>query len=226
MTTAAEFESQRPRTKTKDLIHRIQVTLEDLYKGKTTRIALTRNVICFKCKGRCEENETLCKSCSGHGVKVTFRPIGPMIEKIRLPCQDCHGKGRLTNIACTICQGRKVLLERKFLDIHIDKGMKDGQAILFQGESDQSLDCEAGDVVIVIEEKPHDRLRRQENDLMMEVEVDNIIPLLAVLPEGMTIKHLDNRALIAKLKHGEVIWDGTFYLRLQYFFFLLYISRT
>ncbi|KAJ7055180.1 molecular chaperone, partial [Mycena amicta] len=37
--------------KTKDLVHRVHVTLEDLYKGKTTKLALTRNRICTKCKG-------------------------------------------------------------------------------------------------------------------------------------------------------------------------------
>ncbi|KAJ7210317.1 Hsp40-like protein, subfamily A, member 4, partial [Mycena pura] len=38
--------------KTKDLVHRVHVTLEDLYKGKTTKLALTRNRICSKCKGK------------------------------------------------------------------------------------------------------------------------------------------------------------------------------
>ena len=107
--------------------------------------------------------------------------------------------------------------------------MKDRQAILFRGESDQSPYYEAGDVVIVMEEKPHDRLRRQENDLVMEVEVD--VPLLAVLPEGMTtIKHLDNRAFIAKLKHGEGIWETgtvcyTTFTSISFFFFTSLVPR-
>ena len=33
--------------------------------------------------------------------------------------------------------GKKVVRERKILEVHIDKGMKDGQKITFSGEGDQ-----------------------------------------------------------------------------------------
>ncbi len=34
-----------------DIKHQIAVSLEDLYKGKTTKLAVTRNIICSKCSG-------------------------------------------------------------------------------------------------------------------------------------------------------------------------------
>jgi DnaJ family protein A protein 2 len=106
---------------------------------------------------------------------------------------------------CTGCKGKKVIPEKKLLEVHIDKGMKGGQTVTFRGESDQSPTAEPGDVVIVIEEKPHDRFRRQENDLITDVEVD----LLTALAGGQfAIKHLDDRALIVKLEPGEVIKNG------------------
>lgn len=33
--------------------------------------------------------------------------------------------------------GRKVVNEDKILEVHVDKGMRDGQKILFRGEGDQ-----------------------------------------------------------------------------------------
>ena len=99
--------------------------------------------------------------------------------------------------------------DKKFLEVHIDKGMKGGQTIQFRGESDQSPNAEAGDVVIVIEEKPHDRFKRQDNDLVIEVEID----ILTALAGGQfSIKHLDDRALIVQLEPGEVIKPGGSYL--------------
>ncbi len=34
-----------------DLVHEIPVTLEELYKGKSSKMAVTRNVVCGKCEG-------------------------------------------------------------------------------------------------------------------------------------------------------------------------------
>jgi len=98
-----------------------------------------------------------------------------------------------------------VVQEKKLLEVHIDKGMKGGQTVVFRGESDQSPSAEPGDVVIVIEEKPHDRFKRQETDLSIDVEVD----LLTALAGGqVAIKHLDDRALIVKIEPGEVVKHG------------------
>ncbi|RDB24194.1 Mitochondrial protein import protein MAS5 [Hypsizygus marmoreus] len=200
--------SQGPR-KTKDLVHRVHVSLEDLYKGKTTKLALTRNVICSKCKGKGGKEGAVrtCHSCNGRGIKVSMRQMGPMIQQIQSACDECSGAGEIINAKdrCTHCKGKKVLPEKKFLEVHIDKGMKGGQTVHFRGESDQSPTAEPGDVVIVIEEKPHDRFKRQENDLIIEVELD----LLTALAGGQfAIKHLDDRALIVHLEPGEVIKHG------------------
>lgn len=133
--------------------------------------------------------------------------MGPMIQQIQSPCDDCSGTGEIINAKdrCTNCKGKKVLPEKKFLEVHIDKGMKGGQTIQFRGESDQSPTAEPGDVVIVIEEKPHERFHRQDNDLIIDVEVD----LLTALAGGQfTIKHLDDRALLVKLEQGEVVKNG------------------
>lgn len=34
-----------------DIMHQIAVSLEDLYKGKTSKLAVTRNIICATCTG-------------------------------------------------------------------------------------------------------------------------------------------------------------------------------
>jgi DnaJ family protein A protein 2 len=200
--------SQGPR-RTKDLVHRVHVTLEDLYKGKTTKLALTRNIICSKCKGKGgkEGAVSTCRTCSGRGVKVTLRQMGPMIQQIQSNCDDCSGSGEAINPKdrCTNCKGKKTIPDKKVLEVHIDKGMKGGQTIQFRGESDQAPGAETGDVIIVIEEKTHDRFKRHETDLVTDVEID----LLTALAGGeFAIRHLDDRALLVKVHPGEVIKHG------------------
>lgn len=192
--------------KTKDLVHRVHVTLEDLYKGKTSKLALTRNVICSKCAGKGGKDGAVqsCTSCSGQGVKITLRQMGPMIQQIQQQCDTCNGTGEMINAKdrCKTCNGKKVISEKKMLEVHIDKGMKGGQTITFRGESDQAPGVTPGDVVIVVEEKPHERFRRQGDDLVIDQEID----LLTALGGGqLAIKHLDDRVLIVKINPGEVI---------------------
>jgi len=130
--------------------------------------------------------------------------MGPMIQQIQSPCDDCNGAGEIINAKdrCNHCKGKKVLPEKKLLEVHIDKGMKGGETIQFTGESDQAPGAVTGDVIIVIEEKPHDRFKRQDTDLIVEIELD----LLTALGGGqVSIKHLDDRALIVNLVPGEVI---------------------
>ncbi|KAF9264925.1 hypothetical protein L218DRAFT_958090 [Marasmius fiardii PR-910] len=199
---------QGPR-RTKDLMHRINVSLEDLYKGKTTKLALTRNVICGKCKGKGGKEGAVktCHSCNGRGIKMTIRQMGPMIQQMQTTCDECSGQGETINMKdrCNQCKGKKVVSDKKVLEVHVDKGMKGGQTITFRGEADQSPGQETGDVIIVIEEKPHDRFKRQENDLVAEQEID----LLTALGGGeFSIRHLDDRVLVVKLDPGEVIKHG------------------
>lgn len=107
---------------------------------------------------------------------------------------------------CHQCKGKKIVSEKKLLEVHIEKGMKGGQTIIFRGESDQAPNAEAGDVIFVVEEKPHDRFKRQDTDLHTDVELD----LLTALAGGsFSIRHLDDRALVVNLHPGEVIKNGS-----------------
>ena len=185
------------------------MSLEDLYKGKTTKLALTRNVICPKCEGKGGKEGAVrsCGPCQGRGVRVTLRQMGPMIQQLQQPCDECSGTGEIINHRdkCKTCNARKVVSEKKMLEVHVDKGMKGGQTITFSGESDQAPGVVPGDVVIVIEERPHDRFKRNDNNLVTEVEID----LLMALGGGQfSIKHLDDRVLVVTIPPGEVVKQG------------------
>lgn len=196
---------QGPR-KGKDLLHRISVSLEDLYKGKVQKLALSKSVICKPCEGRGGKKGSVatCTSCRGQGVKVMLRQLGPMVQQIQQPCNECEGTGEMMNPKdrCKTCQGKKTNSERKVLEVHIDKGMKSGQQIRFNGESDQAPGIIPGDVVISVEEKQHARFQRKGDDLYCEAEID----LLTALGGGeFAIEHLDERTLHVVIVPGEVI---------------------
>jgi len=202
---------QRPSgpRKGKDLVHKVKVSLEDLYKGKTTKLALQKHVLCGKCggKGGKEGAVKTCNGCNGQGVKIILRQMGPMVQQMQQTCPDCNGEGEIINAKdrCKGCNGKKVSNERKVLEVNIDKGMKDGQHVTFSGEADQAPNTIPGDVVIVVEEKPHERFRRKGDDLYMEMNID----LLTALAGGhFAVKHLDDRYLMVNIAAGEIIKPG------------------
>ena len=44
--------------------------------------------------------------------------------------------------------------------VHVDKGMRDGQKITFRGEGNQKPGIEPGDVIVVLQQTPHEVFQR------------------------------------------------------------------
>jgi len=208
---ASMFErSNRPR-KGQDVIHEISVTLEDFYKGKLSKLEIQRNVTCNKCAGigaKQGVNPTKCFRCNGRGTRVIVQPIAPgMAQQMHITCSDCQGQGEIISEhdKCKTCNAKKVIKEKKTLEVYITPGMKDGQKITFTGEADQIPGIVAGDIVVVLVQQPHPVLKRNGNDLTM----DHTIPLIQALTGcSFVVTQLDGRKLLVKTKRGEVIEPG------------------
>lgn len=201
-------QSNRPK-RSKDIMHALKATLTDLYKGKVSKLALTRTVICAKCdgKGGKEGAVKTCGTCKGQGIRIITRQMGPMVQRFQAVCDDCNGEGNIIDPKnrCKTCNGKKTVEERKILEVHIDKGMVNNQKITFNGQGDQGPGIIPGDVIFVVDEQPHDRFVRKGDDLHITVKID----LLTALAGGkFTIEHLDGEILIVEIIPGEVISPG------------------
>lgn len=200
---------RRNPTKGKNMVHPLQVTLEELYNGSTRKLALQKNVICDKCEGRGgKKAPEPCSTCRGTGMQVRIHQIGPgMVQQVQTVCHDCGGEGEKINPKdrCKHCNGKKVNKTKKILEVHIDKGMKDNQQIMFSGEGDQEPGLEAGDIIIALDEQENDRFRRHGNDLIMSMELELTEALCGFTK---TIETLDKRVLVITSYPGEVIKNG------------------
>merc|ERR1712109_379876 len=68
---------RRGPRKTKNLVHQLSTTLEEMYKGSTRKLALKKTVICEECGGAGGEEgaEVRCKACRGSGMEVKIRQL-------------------------------------------------------------------------------------------------------------------------------------------------------
>ncbi|KAF2088272.1 DnaJ-domain-containing protein [Saccharata proteae CBS 121410] len=192
--------------KARTISHVHKVSLEDIYRGKVSKLALQKSVLCSKCEGRGGKEGAVkkCAGCDGRGMKTMMRQMGPMIQRFQTVCPDCNGEGEIIRDKdrCKQCNGKKTIIERKVLHVHVDRGVRSGQKIEFRGEGDQHPDVEPGDVVFEIEQKPHPRFQRKDDDLFYHAEID----LVTALAGGQIhIEHLDERWLTVEIIPGEVI---------------------
>jgi len=130
-----------------------------------------------------------------------------MIQRFQTVCPDCNGEGEIIREKdkCKGCLGKKTVVERKVLHVHVDRGVRSGHKIEFKGEGDQTPGVQPGDVVFEIEQKPHARFQRKEDDLFYEAEID----LVTALSGGQIfVEHLDDRWLSIDIMPGEVISPG------------------
>lgn len=193
-------------TRGDDITHPLKASLEDLYNGKTVKLAINRNKLCPECDGRggkegCEKS---CYDCNGRGMKVQLRQIGPgMVQQIQSGCSTCSGTGKIMNEKdkCKSCSGKKTYKDRKILEVAIEKGMGHGQKIKFADEADEAPGTIPGDVVFVIQEKEHEVFKRKGSDLLM---VEHLTLSECLCGFTRVITHLDGRKLVVTVEAGSV----------------------
>jgi len=189
----------------------LPVSLEELYNGTTRKIRVTRTRNCKTCNGigaSKKEAVVTCKRCHGNGVITEVAQVAPgFITQMRKPCPNCDGQGKSVDdkFICKGCNGKKVQTETKTLEVHVDRGMKNGQKIVFENEADEKPGVQAGDIVFILQEKKHSLFQRDGQNLVYEKQINLTEALTGV---EFIIEHLDKRKLLIKSTPGEVIKPG------------------
>lgn len=137
------------------------------------------------------------------GGRASPAPAGPseITRPLKVSLEDLY-----SGATKRLKVGRKLLdgsTEDKVLEIQVYPGWKSGTKIRFPKAGNEQPTGEAQDLVFVVEEKPHDRFKREGNDLVAHVT----IPLVDALTgsEGKkTVEHLDGRKLQVPVPSGIV----------------------
>ncbi|GAY44665.1 hypothetical protein CUMW_083600 [Citrus unshiu] len=95
---------------------------------------------------------------------------------------------QMTEQVCEQCQNVKYEREGYFVTVDIEKGVQDGQEVVFCEDGEPIIDGEPGDLKFPIHKAPHDCFRREGNNLHATVSITLV---QAVVGFEKTIKHLD-----------------------------------
>ena len=178
--------------RTLDKKHEINLSLEDMYNGKTCKFAITRNAKCNECdgKGGTETFFKKCIVCGGRG----FRNIYSGNSARSVQCMQCDSEGRSIgfNNPCKKCSTKGITKERIIVEAVFPKGCPNGFSIKMEGLSDYKQGHEIGDIIVVSKQKNHNFFTRQGKNLKCNI---NLTFLESVCGFNKKIKHLDGREI-------------------------------
>jgi len=165
--------------KTDPKIINIPVTLKELYNGTKKKITIKIKNLCKKCDGYGGLNLKNCAECSGTGVKVINRMLGPgMMQRMQIVCNTCSGSKKICETICKSCDGNKVNIIEKDFVLVIEPGCIDNEQKVFKDQGDHLPNEECGDLIFIIKDKNNSYYKRIENDLIYYKEItlgDSII---------------------------------------------------
>lgn len=167
-----------------------------MYNGGTRNLAVNRNIDCDDCNGSGSHNImpdcVSCEQCNGNN----------------LGCLLCRGSGVVIapEYRCFGCQGRKVVPDMFVLEVRIKPGMRHGQKIIYKQQGNQEPNHRIGDIIVVLEQMPHETFKRHGYDLLMILHLDTNE---AIFGFEKTISTLDNRQLSIVVPQGTVTQNNT-----------------
>lgn len=202
---------RQQKRRTQNMVYPLKCTLDELYNGATRNIELERSLLCGTCSGSGGKAGATrsCTKCQGRGFVMQYKQLGPgMVQQMQAICRDCNGEGEIINEKdrCKVCVGKKTIKKKKTFEVHIDKGMQDGQKITFRGESNQEPGVESGDLIVVLQQSQHELFTRNTDDLFMSYTM-NITEALCGFKT--VIKHLDGRNMVLTQEPGQFLSPGS-----------------
>ena len=152
---------------------KVSLTLEEIANGVTKKIKVKKQKICDVCGGsgaKDSKSVATCSTCRGSGyvrqVKSTF--LGQM--QTTTTCPTCNGTGQTVTAKCPKCKGDGRMYGEELLEINIPAGVEEGMQLSMRGNGNAGLNGgPSGDLLINIEEKPHEFLKRDGVNLVFDL---------------------------------------------------------
>jgi molecular chaperone DnaJ len=158
-----------------DLHTRVRVSLREAVTGTERTLAIDRPVECKKCHGAGHIGKPkTCATCGGTGRIKQGR--GPL--SLNTPCPACGGSGKVAP-PCDVCGGSGVVETTVRVTVKIPPGVQNGSQVRLPGQGAAGTHGgPPGDLYLETEVEPHPLVRRDGDDLTMELPV--------TVPEAMS----------------------------------------
>ncbi|QEK51450.1 molecular chaperone DnaJ [Pedobacter aquae] len=181
---------------------KVKLTLEEIANGVEKKVKVNKQVVCNTCDGTGAKDKSsfsTCKTCGGSGAvrRVTNTILGQM--QTTSTCPTCNGEGSTISSKCNTCHGDGVTRGEETISINIPAGVSEGMQLSMGGKGNAApRGGVPGDLIILIEEVPHETLKREGINIIYDLHVSFVD---AALGTSVEIPTIDGKARI-KLEPG------------------------
>ena len=153
----------------------LSVSFEEAAFGVKKDVSYNRVCRCSECSGSGAAKGTsaeTCSVCHGTGQVRRVQRMGGMSFQSTAVCDACHGTGKIIKEPCQKCRGSGQVRETKKLTVSIPAGIANGERIALRGQGNEGKNGgPAGDLIILVNVRPHTVFDRQGFDILCDVPV-------------------------------------------------------
>ncbi len=180
-----------------DLKINLKLTLEEIAQGVQKKLKIKKQVKCTQCNGSGAESGTstkTCPVCHGSGeVKTVSRSVFGQFVNIAT-CSNCNGEGNVIDTPCKKCMGDGRVNEEVNVSVNVPAGVHEGSYMTLRGEGNSGKrGGQAGDIIVVFQEIPHEYFTREEDDIIYDLFIS--FPK-AVLGAEVEVPTLNGKAIL------------------------------
>jgi len=182
-----------------DLTAHLTLDFQDAATGLTTTLHLTSDAQCSTCSGSGSRPGTApsrCGVCGGRGVLDDNQGM----FSFSTPCRNCQGTGSVITDPCPTCHGGGMERRPREVKVRIPAGVRDAQTIRLGGRGAPGRNGgPAGDLLVEVTVRAHERFGRSGNNLTVHVPVTFTE---AALGAAIDVPTLDGSTVKLRIKPG------------------------
>ncbi|REH50420.1 molecular chaperone DnaJ [Tenacibaculum gallaicum] len=174
---------RQARVKGSNLRIRVKLTLEDIAKGVEKKVKVRRKV---QAEGVTYKT---CSTCNGSGqqMRVTNTILGRM--QTATTCSTCHGAGEMLDKKPSGADAQGMVVKEETVSINIPEGVTEGVQLKVGGKGNEAPGKNSipGDLLVLIEEVPHENLKREGSNIHYDLYINFSEAVLGISKEVETV---------------------------------------
>ncbi|WP_272151481.1 molecular chaperone DnaJ [Tenacibaculum aiptasiae] len=192
---------RQARVKGSNLRIRVKLTLEEIANGVEKKVKVRRKVqadgVTYK----------TCTTCNGSGqqMRVTNTILGRM--QTATTCGTCHGAGEMIGSKPNGSDAQGLVVKEETVSINIPEGVTEGVQLKVGGKGNEApgKSSISGDLLVLIEEVPHETLKREGSNIHFDLYINFSEAVLGVSKEVQTVTGKVKIKIDAGTQSGKIL---------------------
>ncbi len=194
------FGGGQRRVKGSNLRIRVKLSLEEVANGVEKKVKVRRKVqapgVTYK----------TCTTCNGNGqvTKITNTILGRM--QTAATCSSCGGSGQIIDKRPAEADAQGLIMAEETVSIKIPAGVEEGMQLKVSGKGNEAPgNSVPGDLLVAIETKEHDTLKREGDNLHYDLYVSISDAVLGTSKEIDTVGGKVRIKLEPGIQSGKIL---------------------